>query len=183
MSYTREEIRRIYIKLENVRNLQGIRLLYARDRTLKSLRDLYESTDPEKVIPVSPDFSKYEAKLRDLYTKYSTVDGVVKTRKELVGNKVQEVFDFNPDDPGLKRDKAKLDSQFEVAIQARKDQEKSYREFLSEPIKEEEVKIFKIPLSVAPEDQTSFDAVSALIADMTPEQQEEWDSLFDKLLS
>lgn len=181
MTYTNEEIRRIYIRLDRVKGLEGIRVLYSRDRTLRSMRDLYEATDPDKVIPISPAFKAYEEKLRDLYSKFATKDGTVKTRTEIVDGKPGEVFDFDPNDPLLKKEKAKLDKEHSEAIETRKKQESDYRDFLKEEVKEE-VKIFRIPLALAPTDQVKFEAISPLIADMTPELQEEWETLFAKMV-
>lgn len=181
MTYTNEDIRRIYIRLDRVKGLEGIRVLYARDRTLRSLKDIYETTDPDSRIPLSDDFKAYEEKLREIYTKYATKDGTVQTRTEMVGGVPSEVLSFDPNDPALKKEKAKLDKEHHTAIEFRKKQEKEYREFLQDEVKEE-VKLFRIPLSLAPTDQAKFEAISPLIMDMTPELEAEWEALFAKMV-
>jgi hypothetical protein len=180
MSYTYEDIRRIFIRLDKVTGLEGIKVLFARDRTLKNMKSLYESTDPETVIPLSQGFKDYEGELRKIYEKFATVDGQVKTKNSLVDGYPQETLDFNPNDPELKKAKAKLDAKHKDDIEFRKEQEQKYRDFLKTTVdeKKDPIKIFYIPLNLAPTDQFKFEALSPLIRDMDPEKEAEWETLF-----
>ncbi len=177
---TNEEYRKNYIVLRDVKGLEGLKLLFARSRTLSSMRTLAEDSDPEKVIPLAEDFKAYEEELRLLYTKHCTIDGVLKTKTDVVNGKPIESFDINLSDPILKKDKAKLDAKFQEAIDFRKKQEKEYKEFLATEVKDMP-KLFLFPLSYAPETQAQFDAVAFILQDMTEEQVAKWDALFEEI--
>lgn len=62
---TNGEVFELYNKLSSVRGLSGVKLLYAVDKTKRSLKNIAEAFAPEKLIPKPEKFIAYENEVRE----------------------------------------------------------------------------------------------------------------------
>ena len=178
----RFKIINIYNRLKNATGLEGLELLHARKRTMNFLEDFMTSSDEETVIPEDKKFKEYRDALSKAYEK--AAGG--KTKSTMMpgpGGVPQELksWDLDFNDPKVRKIKEDLDAKYKVAIDARKKDEEKYKKYLEE---QEEVSLFYIPLKWAPTTQAQFDAVSDLLIMTTdPKIEEEWETLFQKMLN
>ena len=154
------EIVQRYNDLVAVKGLTGIQLLYAVKRNKDILKPIAEQLHQSVLIPPSDEFLKHEEELRKIILK---PDNTLKEDKDIDYTKLDALLLTNKD-----------------VIAKRNADIKEYNAIMKTEY-DEEVKTFHIPLSIAPSTQEEFDAISFMIADMTPEQEAKFNELFNNL--
>lgn len=174
------EILSMYNDTLNVTGLKGVKLLYAVKRNIAMLKPYAEAFSDKEIIPMSEEFIKYEEERREMNKRFATdAEGRVKTKKEIIGTQVVEAYDVDINTPAYIKEATAINEKYKEVIDARSQDIKDYNAFLTEPFKED-IKIFKVPLSVAPDDERAFNAISYMIEDLSPEQEQVWLDLFPK---
>ena len=119
--------------LNNVKDLPGVKLCFARSKNLLHLRAFEKRNSRDARIPVTSDFENYQKEFSEIRGKY------LLTNKE--GKAV--LHDNNPivdiANPELIAKMEELKTKFKAAIQEREDDIKAYNEFMLEPVPEDEL--------------------------------------------
>ena len=175
------EILARYRALTNVQNIKGTKLLYAVHRNKQLLEPFAKAFDDKVLVPLSTELEVYNEAVQNVYKKYAD-DGVggVKTKVVIENGKPLSVFDIDMNNLDMKKELAELAKTYSDAIEERNKDIKEYNEFLMKPF-EDTLKVFYIPIDIAPSTQEEFDAISFMIADMTPEQEAKFNELFNSL--
>jgi len=178
------EVLELYHGLKNLKGVQGIKLVYAINRTIAWLKPIAEAFSQEVLIPVPESYRKYQQEMREFYEKMVTNEDGSKRIRIVEGPNGQplEQLDINLSDPKVAAGKSKLDKKHEKAIVDYQKDIDDYNEFLRKEC-EEEIKLYMIPLAYAPDKKEQYDIVAPLIREMTPEQQARWDELFTEISS
>lgn len=178
------EVLELYHGLKNLKGVQGIKLVYAINRTIAWLRPIAEAFSQEELIPMPESYKKYQQELREFYEKMVTNEDGSKRTRVVAGpdGRPLEQLDVSFSDPKVIAGKAKIDKKHEQAIKDFQQDIDEYNAFLNKEC-DEEVRLYYIPLALAPEAKEQFDIVSPLIKDMTSEQQARWDELFAEISS
>ena len=143
-----------YNELNEVTKLEGIKLLYAVKRNKDVLKPIAEQLHHTVLIPACDAYLAYEEKL-----------SFIKAEKEISIDAIKALME-----------------EYKEVIAIRTKDVKEYNTLMLEEY-DGEVKTFYIPLSIAPSEQSQFNAISFMIKDMTEEQELEFDNLFNKLSS
>ena len=77
--------------------------------------------------------------------------------------------------------KAQLNIEYADVIAEMTKHIEEYNRFMREEC-EYQPTFFKVPLTLAPDNQEAFDAISFMIADFTPEQEAKFNELFDSII-
>lgn len=180
-----QEIQVIWDRLNSAKGLVGIELLFAKSRTQKLLKDVVESFAMDTVIPESEDFKAYAKELTEAYQKLATKDGIVQTKTIKIPTgpetfKETSILDLDLHELKVIRVREAIEKKYKATIDARKEDEKKYREHMLKGTTE--VSIFYFPVKYAPTNQEQFDAVQDLIYPMSTEMEEKWDALFAEMM-
>jgi len=183
---TNLQILELHMKLSTLRTVNGIKLNHAISRTITFLKDLVEEYGRDKKIPVLDDYKAYEKELQEAYKDLSKNKEGNPTSKILRNERNQEYeeINFNINSQEAIDVRAKIQAKHKKAIEKRIKQAELYNEWLREE-SEDEYRLFYIPESVILSDnelgKDVWDAISPLVKEVTPEQEKEWDNLFEKL--
>lgn len=182
---TNLEILELHARLKNLPVVNGIKLNHAINRTVSFLKDLAEEMGSDKKIPVLEDFKTYEKELQDAYkdlTKNKDGNPTNKVHKTDRGEVEELNFDLNSQQAIDVR--AKIQAKHKKAIEKRLKQADLYNEWLREE-SEDDYKLYYIPVSIVLDatdvPKEVWDAITPLIKEMTPDQEKEWNDLFEKL--
>lgn len=180
-TFLKGELITIHRNLSNVTNLEGVKLLYARQRNLTILKNIISNFSEEVLIPKTDKYLKFEEEEKNINIKFATdSNGIIKTKQQIVNNVPVEVYDIDVTDLHYIRARKELFDKYADEISNRNQQIHEYNKFMLME-HEDEIKFFKIPVNLAPTKQSQYDAVSFMIADMTFEQEQEFNELFSKL--
>jgi len=178
------EVLQLYNALKSLKGVQGIKLVYAINRTVNWLKPVVEAFSQEELIPMPSEFQKYQRELREFYEKsVTTQDGIKKLKTVFApdGTPVEQL-DVDFKDPVVIAGRVALDKKYDEVIREYQKEIDEYNQFLNKEC-EEEIKFYIIPLAYAPDKKEQFDAVAPLIREMTTEQQARWDELFAEISS
>ena len=117
--------------LNNVKDLPGVKLCFARSKNLLHLRSFEKHNGPAARIPVTTDFENYQKEFSEIRGKYLLTD---KEGKAVLHNNNPVVDIANPE---LIAKMEELKTKFKSAIQEREDDIKAYNEFMLEPVPED----------------------------------------------
>lgn len=148
------------------------------------MKPIVDAFAQDRLIPMTAKYKEYLQELRDFFEKSATREDGTIASKMVPGpdGNLQEQFEVNLNDPQIIAGKSAIDNRFKDAIiEYRKDVE-DYNLFMNKEC-EEEIRLFYIPLAMAPEDKDKFDIVAPLIKEMTPDQQARWEELFSEIAS
>jgi len=180
-SLRNRDVLEIWNRLNQVKGVEGDnahKVLYAKNRSIDNMKLAVEGMAFDKMFPKSKKFEEYEKDLRALMEKYATRDGKVQTKK--VGKEETETLDVDFGSLAFRKERDLLEKKFKVELDLRKEQGEKYDDFLLETSKDE-IKLFFIPLSIAPTTQEAFDNLFPLIKMMPEDLEKQWDDLFDKI--
>lgn len=176
------EVLEMYHGLKNLKGIEGIKLVYAINRTVAWLKPIAEAFSQEELIPIPDGYKKYQAELREFYEKMVTNEDGSKRTRVVQGpdGKPMEQLDVSFSDPKVIAGKAKIDKKHEKAIADYQKDIEEYNQFLNKEC-EEEIRLFMIPLAYAPDKKEQYDVIAPLVKDMTAEQQARWEELFTEI--
>ena len=127
--------------LNNVKDLPGVKLCFARSKNLLHLRSFEKHNGTAARIPVTTDFENYQKEFSEIRGKYLLTD---KEGKAVLHNNNPVVDIANPE---LIAKMEELKTKFKSAIQEREDDIKAYNEFMLEPVPEDGLpKIHKVKM-------------------------------------
>ena len=119
--------------LNNVKDLPGVKLCFARSKNLLHLRAFEKYNSPAARIPITTDFENYQKEFSEIRGKYLLTD---KEGKAVLHDNNPVVDIANPE---LIAKMEELKTKFKAAIQEREDDIKAYNEFMLEPVPEDEL--------------------------------------------
>jgi hypothetical protein len=178
------EVMELYHALKGVKGLQGIKLVYAVNRTVNWLKPIVEAFAQEELIPMPEDINKYQKELREFYERIAKAEDGSRKLKTIINNDGMpvELLDIDFNNPFNINGKAEIDKKYDKAIKDYQTEIEKYNLFLDKEC-EEEIRLYSIPLAYAPDNKEQFDIVAPLIKDMTAAQQARWDELFAEISS
>jgi hypothetical protein len=148
------EVINLHKTLSKMKPVPGIKLNYAIGRTILNLKPLVKSFEQDKLIPVLPEYKKYEDALKAMYEGFAKDEnGKVKTKvsRSPEGEPIEEL-DVDINNPDVIKARATLSEVHKEAIEDRKEQAKLYNEFLMEDCIEE-IKLHKVAKSEVPDSE------------------------------
>jgi hypothetical protein len=181
---TNGEVLARYRALLNINGVKGTKLLYAIHRNKQILKPYAEAFDDKELIPISEALIKHNDAVSAIYKKYADDGkGGFKLKTIMDNGTPVQAYDIDINDPKIKKEVDALakKNNAEKLIEERNKDIKDYNEFLLAPC-EEQIKTFYIPVSLAPDDQIAFNAVSFMLADFTPEQEAQFNELFNSVI-
>jgi len=141
---TKQELLSLYLNLNKLGNLKGVKFSYGVSKNLALLSPEIESLN--KVQEMSEEFKKFEEKRVELIKDYSKKD---ESGKDIIENNSYVVLDQKKWDKVF--DKLKEDNKEVV-----KKREKQIEEYLELLKTESDIKLYKIKLADIPEDITTI---------------------------
>ncbi len=153
--YTYGEILGRFAKLNDVKNLHGEKICYARSKNLMQFRSFEKINSHGVRIPITTDFETYQKESSVLRGKYLLTD---KEGKAVLHDGNPTVDIANPE---LLKKMAELSETFKAAIQEREDDIKAYNEFMLETVPDDQLpKIHYVKMEdVSSLSQDQMDAV------------------------
>lgn len=122
-----------YAKLQDVKNLHGDKLCFARSKNLMHLRYFEKENSHQSRIPLTKDFEDYQKQHSEIRGKYIVTD----TEGKAVLHEGNPIVDIA--NPELITKMEELKTNFKAAIQEREDDIKAYNEFMLEVVPEDEL--------------------------------------------
>lgn len=181
----RGELVSMYTGVSQPLGLSGLKLLYGINKNKKRLLHIVDEFSRDEVIPASAEFKKFSEENNELFNRLSKkADGTNKLKYTMNHDgQMVEQYDIDQNSPEYLTEKAILNKKYEKALKEREAQLKTYDAFLNEK-HDQKFDIFYVPMSEVPKDinDKQYFAISWMIADMSPEQEAEFQTLFNKYL-
>lgn len=141
-----------FVLLNQVKNLQGEKLCFARSKNLMQLRTFEKRNSAKSRIPISDEYNAYQKKHTETRGKYLLTDSTGKAVLQQVQteNGIESVPTIDIANSDLIRELAVLKEKYQDAIEERETDLKAYREFMEETIPDSEMpKIHMVQLADA----------------------------------
>lgn len=178
------EVLELYYGLKSLKGVQGVKLLYAINRTIAWLKPIAEAFSQEELIPAPEGMVAYQKELREFFEKMAMSKDGSKRFRVVQGadGRPVEQLDVDLSDPVAIAGKAKIDKKYEAIIKAYQAEIEQYNQFLNKEC-EEEIRLFYVPLAHAPDKKEQYDVVAPLIREMNANQLSRWEELFAEISS